>query len=96
MVWENKPSQNENEYFARKDAEWLKEQRAKLDEERAARSKTINCPRCGKPLLQRTFGQVTVDSCTNGHGVWFDSGELEMLIHGSEKEMLRIARELDA
>jgi ribosomal protein L37AE/L43A len=94
-VWEHKPSQNENEYFARRDAEWLKERRARLDAERAARTKTITCPRCAKPLVQRSFGDVIVDSCTNCHGVWFDAGELAMFAHEPEKELLRIARELD-
>lgn len=93
-MWEHKPSQNENEYFARRDAEWLKEQRARLDAERAARSKKIVCPRCAKPLEQRSFGAVTVDSCGNCHGVWLDGGELAMLAHEPEKELLRIAREL--
>ena len=37
-MWEpGKPSQSENEYFARRDAEWLKEQRAALDRERRGR-----------------------------------------------------------
>ena len=39
-MWEpGKPSHNENEYFARQDAEWLKSQRAKLDAERALKDK---------------------------------------------------------
>ena len=95
-MWEHKPSQNENEYFARRDAEWLKEQRARLDAERAARLKPNNCPRCGKPLVHKSFGAVTVDSCTNCHGVWLDAGELAMLAHESEQQLLRIAHELDA
>ena len=38
VSWEpGKPSQNEDEYFARKDAEWLRERRATLDAERAAK-----------------------------------------------------------
>jgi hypothetical protein len=94
-MWEGKPSQNENEYFARRDAEWLKEQRARLDAERAARSKAINCPRCTTPLTQRSFAHVTVDSCPKCHGVWFDGGELAMLAHEPEKELLRLARELE-
>lgn len=94
-MWEGKPSQNENEYFARRDAEWLKEQRARLDTERAARSKAINCPRCATPLTQRSFAHVTVDSCPKCHGVWFDGGELAMLAHEPEKELHRLARELE-
>ena len=38
-MWQpGKPSSNEDEYFARRDAEWLKEQRAKLDADRLAKS----------------------------------------------------------
>src|SRR6476646_8548076 len=57
-VWQpGKPSQNENEYFARQDAEWLKAQRARLDVERVAKDKVqttaMKCPRCGGHLEER-------------------------------------------
>jgi hypothetical protein len=39
-MWQpGKPSSNEDEYFLRRDAEWLKEQRAKLDAERQAKQR---------------------------------------------------------
>ncbi|MEO8563710.1 MAG: zf-TFIIB domain-containing protein [bacterium] len=97
MNWEpGKPSQNENEYFARRDAEWLKEQRATLDRERTARTHaSLACPRCGATLTAKSFDGVTVDACGSCHGVWLDSGELAMLAHESERELLRIAAELD-
>ena len=96
-MWDpDKPSQNENEYFARRDAEWLKEQRAKLDAERRAKETSLTCPRCGAPLGLRQFKGVSLDSCGSCHGVWLDAGELAMLAHESERELLRIARELDA
>lgn len=95
-MWEpGKPSSNENEYFARRDAEWLKAQRATLDSERAAQAKALHCPRCNGPLASRSFGAVTVDACGGCHGVWLDAGELAMLAHEPEKELLRIARLLD-
>lgn len=95
-MWEpGKPSQNENEYFARRDAEWLKEQRAKLDAERAARSDEMKCPRCGATLGHRRYKGVTLDSCPSCHGVWLDAGELAMLAHEPERELLRLARELE-
>ena len=95
-MWEpGKPSQNENEYFARRDAEWLKEQRAKLDAERAARSDEMKCPRCGATLGHRAYKGVSLDSCPSCHGVWLDAGELAMLAHEPERELLRLARELE-
>lgn len=99
-MWESgKPSQNENEYFARKDAEWLRERRAALDAERAAREqaeKRPKCPRCNKPLDEHSFKNLKVDVCTDGHGVWLDSGELEMVLHLPRAEMLRIVNDVEA
>jgi hypothetical protein len=96
MTWQpGKPSQNENEYFARRDAEWLKEQRAKLDAERTARAAAMTCPRCGATLNHRQYKGVSLDYCPSCHGVWLDEGELAMLAHEPERELLRIARELD-
>ena len=95
-MWEpGKPSQNENEYFARRDAEWLKEQRAKLDAERSTRSTALTCPRCGATLAARQYKGVALDNCPSCHGVWLDAGELAMLAHEPERELLRLARELE-
>ena len=96
MSWDpGKPSQNENEWFARRDAEWLKEQRARLDAERKAKSTQMTCPRCGGALALRVWRGVSLDSCTSCHGLWLDAGELAMLAHESERNLLRIARELE-
>ena len=99
-MWESgKPSQNENEYFARRDAEWLKERRAQLDAERAEREvseKRPKCSRCGKSLDERLFRTLKVDVCPDGHGVWLDPGELEMILHMPRAEMLRVVHEVDA
>ena len=96
MSWKpGLPSHDENEYFARRDAEWLKEQRAKLDAERAARETEMRCPRCGSSLGHRPYKDVSLDYCPKGHGVWLDAGELAMLAHESERNLLRIAKELD-
>jgi len=96
MSWKpGLPSQDENEWFARRDAEWLKEQRAKLDAERAAREAEMRCPRDGTALGHRPYKGVSLDYCPTCHGVWLDAGELAMLAHESERNLLRIARELD-
>lgn len=82
MTWEDgKPSRNENEWFARRDADWLKAQRAILDARRAARPSGVHCPRHHGELAERVFDGVRVDVCEACHGVWLDAGELEQLLH---------------
>jgi hypothetical protein len=96
MSWKpGLPSHDENEWFARRDAEWLKEQRARLDAERAGREKVMLCPRDGTALGHRPYKGVSLDYCPTCHGVWLDAGELAMLAHESEPNLLRIAKELD-
>ena len=96
MSWKpGLPSHDENEWFARRDAEWLREQRAKLDAERAAREAEMRCPRDGTALGHRPYKGVSLDYCPKCHGVWLDAGELAMLAHESERNLLRIAKELD-
>jgi len=82
MAIEEKPSRNEEEYFARLDAELMKERRSKLDAERlkSERSSHFNkCPRCGADLTSREHHHVKVDECPECGGVWLDKGELEMI-----------------
>jgi Zn-finger nucleic acid-binding protein len=38
---------------------------------------------------------VTLDSCPSCHGLWLDAGELAMLAHEPERELLRLAREVE-
>jgi hypothetical protein len=78
------PSRNEDEYFAKQDAELMKQMRAKLDKEREAqerRAHHMKCPKCGGNLKEEELGPVKVDVCSDCKGIWFDAGELEMLKH---------------
>ena len=100
MSWEpGKPSQNENEYFARLDEEWKRARRAELDakrgqEEKAAKS--LTCPRCGASLAEHSIHHVTVDVCTGCKGVWLDHGEMELLAAMNRKEMLQTLHQIGA
>jgi ribosomal protein L37AE/L43A len=100
VSWEpGKPSQNEDEYFARRDAEWLRERRAALDAERAAQTaatKLMQCPRCDGRLHERRIKTLTVDVCDKCRGVWLDAGELDMVVHLKRGELLRAVHEIDA
>jgi uncharacterized protein len=99
VAWEpGKPSQNENEYFARQDEEWKRARRAELDAKRAAEAKApkmLTCPRCGGSLAEREFHHVKVDVCKSCRGVWLDHGELELLAHVGRNELQTVIREID-
>lgn len=82
MAIEEKPSRNEDEYFARLDAELMKERRARLDEERLKQERTSHhnkCPKCGADLREREHHGVKIDECSACGGMWLDKGELEMI-----------------
>jgi len=45
----------------------------------------MDCPVCGKLMVEEDFGDVNVDVCKNGcKGIWFDWGELEQLDENHE------------
>ena len=45
MAWEpGKPSQNEDEYFAKRDAEWIRERRGTLDKQQQAAANSGSMP----------------------------------------------------
>jgi hypothetical protein len=76
-----KPSQNEDEYFALRDAELIKKQR--LAQDRAAgdsekRSHHMRCPKCGGHLGTADLHGVQIDQCPDCLGIWFDAGELDV------------------
>ena len=56
----------------------------------------LRCPVCGKKMNPVAAGEVTIDRCPHGHGIWFDRGELPAIIrHGSLNPEHRVARFLD-
>jgi Zn-finger nucleic acid-binding protein len=45
----------------------------------------MDCPVCGKSMVEESFGDVRVDVCKNGcKGIWFDWGELKELNESNE------------
>ena len=85
MPTDEKPSRNEDEYFARQNQEQIRAMRAKLDAERnkaenAERSAQLNkCPRDGTELTEQHVENVKIDECPKCGGVWHDRGELDQL-----------------
>ena len=87
-----KPSKNEDEYFARRDAELLRQQRdaarhTAADAER--RSHHMKCPKCGYDLITGDWHGVQIDQCTHCHGLWLDAGEGEQLLKHPEGGIFR-------
>ena len=48
------------------------------------------CPQCGKNLATIIYAAtgVTVDYCTEGHGVWLDKGEFQAIIEALDRESI--------
>lgn len=81
-----KPSANEEEYFARQEAErrrkFAEECQARLlteEREQARALHFMRCPKCGMELAEIVFGDVRIDKCFGCEGIWLDKGELESI-----------------
>jgi len=88
----DKPSRNEDEYFAREDAERIRKLRAQQAAEattRERKSHFMKCPKCGADLHTEEFHGVTIDRCPACHGIWLDEGEIEQLMKHEDAGMLR-------
>src|SRR5439155_21457801 len=85
------PSRNEEEYFARRDAELLRQQRTSAQQAAAQaerRSHHMKCPKCGYDLITGEWHGIQIDQCTHRHGLWFDAGEAESLIAHPQPNMI--------
>jgi hypothetical protein len=72
----DKPSKNEDEYFAREDAARLQKLREKQAQERSVaerRSHFMKCPKCGGTLKTESYHGIDLDRCPDCHGVWLDA-----------------------
>ena len=81
----------EEEYFFRKNQELIAKKRAELDarrnEQEAQQLKELHwmrCPKCGREMDEETLSGIKVDRCQGCGGVFFDSGELELLLETQE------------
>jgi hypothetical protein len=81
-----KPSEKEEEYFARQAVERMKKEagvrQAQMKEDEKMRLKELHymhCPKCGHPLAELDYKGIKIDRCMNCHGVWLDAGELDQV-----------------
>jgi hypothetical protein len=78
-----KPSEKEEEYFAKIEFEKKKkrqeEKHAELKEEEKKRMKELHfmkCPKCGMELIEINYKGILIDECSGCEGIWLDAGEL--------------------
>ncbi len=79
-----KPSEKEEEYFARLEYERRKKieeekhkQLAEQEKKRLRELHFMRCPKCGMELIEIDYKNIKVDKCSECEGIWLDAGELE-------------------
>lgn len=86
-----KPSEQENEYFARLEFERRKQE---LTEHTASTAEgavpdetgmvPYRCPKCGADLITVPFKGVEIDKCSRCQGLWLDCGELDRVLESED------------
>ena len=86
-----KPSESEDEYFAREEAAKLQRQAAeqaqrmeKIEREERKKLHFMKCPKCGFDLREVPYRGITMDKCFECGGIWLDDRELEHLTGQSD------------
>lgn len=92
MVLEERKKGLEEEYFRKKEKELIEKMRVKLDAERRQRESQqvkefhwMRCPKCGEPMEERDLAPIKVDICTRCGGIYFDKGELDLLLQTKQR-----------
>jgi hypothetical protein len=82
-----KPTENEEEYFARMEFERRKKAEKEKQKNMAAAEKKrlkdlhyMHCPKCGMDLIEVDYKSLKVDRCSACDGLWLDAGELETAV----------------
>jgi hypothetical protein len=82
-----KPSEREEEYFARLELERKKKVEAERHKRMAEEEKRklrelhfMRCPKCGMELKEIDYKGIKIDKCLTCDGVWFDTGEMDALV----------------
>jgi uncharacterized protein len=95
----DKPSNQEEEYFAREEVEKKRKLALQQADAMAAKQREdlkklhfMKCPKCGMDLHSLEKGSVEVDTCFNCKGIWLDAGELEQLVNRGDGKGGGIAR----
>lgn len=78
----DKPSRNEEEYFAKREAELIKARREAAQQaaqQVARKSHYKKCPKCGADLVSEDYQGVQLERCPDDGGIWLDADEFDAL-----------------
>lgn len=91
MEFDDTGYDKEEEYFYRQNKQLIEKKRAELDARRAEQKTRelqakhwMRCPKCGHEMEEVEMAGLKVDRCTSCHGLFFDPGELEILLEAKE------------
>ena len=94
-----KPSESEEEYFARVEFEkrreiTVKRARAMAADEARRLKEThwMRCPKCGHELITASLRGVNVETCHSCSGMWLDAGELDQVVASDDSGLLKKLR----
>ncbi|MDH3367012.1 MAG: zf-TFIIB domain-containing protein [Gemmatimonadota bacterium] len=93
----DKPSRNEDEYFAKQSAELVKSRREEKQREARETDQKLHhtkCPKCGNDLTTESYHGIDVDRCTGCAGMWLDAGEAEDLLRREDAGVINIFRSI--
>lgn len=86
MSASKKPSEAEDEFFAREEAEKKRKMilaqtkaLAEVERQRLQALHHMRCPKCGMALTELTLNGVVVDRCFTCHGIFLDEGDLKKI-----------------
>jgi hypothetical protein len=92
-----KPTDKEEEYFALREFERLKEleqekqqKLAASEKERLKKLHSMQCPKCGMHLLEIDYRGIKIDRCSGCEGIWLDKGELAALSNLGENVLNKL------
>jgi hypothetical protein len=83
----------EEEYFFKRNQALIERKRKELDAQHAAEQAQLSkgphwmhCPKCGARMEEVDLAHIKVDRCTGCQGLFFDHGELEILLESQEPQ----------
>jgi len=84
---------DEEEYFYNVNKELIERKRKHLDSKRAEQRKKelqqkhwMCCPKCGHEMAEIELMGIMADKCSGCSGIYFDKGELELLLESKEQK----------